>query len=42
MALIKKSISVFGAPIGVKPGNTLNQFDVVKYAAAYGTWLMPR
>ena len=38
MALIK-SISGIRGTIGGKPGNTLSPLDVVKYTAAYGTWL---
>jgi phosphomannomutase len=39
MALIK-SISGIRGTIGGKPGNTLSPLDVVKFTAAYGTWLM--
>jgi phosphomannomutase len=39
MALIK-SISGIRGTIGGKPGNTLSPLDVVKYTAAYGTWLV--
>lgn len=38
MALIK-SISGIRGTIGGKPGNTLSPLDVVKFTAAYGTWL---
>lgn len=39
MALIK-SISGIRGTIGGKPGNTLSPLDVVKFSAAYGTWLI--
>lgn len=39
MALIK-SISGIRGTIGGKPGETLSPLDVVKFTAAYGTWLM--
>ena len=39
MALIK-SISGIRGTIGGKPGNTLSPLDVVKYTAAYGTWII--
>lgn len=39
MALIK-SISGIRGTIGGKPGNTLSPLDVVKFTAAYGTWIM--
>ncbi|MCW3080805.1 phosphoglucosamine mutase [Segetibacter sp.] len=39
MALIK-SISGIRGTIGGKPGNTLSPLDVVKFAAAYGSWLL--
>ncbi len=39
MSLIK-SISGIRGTIGGKPGNTLSPPDVVKFTAAYGTWLM--
>jgi phosphomannomutase len=38
MALIK-SISGIRGTIGGKPGNTLSPLDVVKFTAAYGTWV---
>jgi phosphomannomutase len=38
MALIK-SISGIRGTIGGKPGNTLSPLDVVRFTAAYGTWL---
>jgi len=38
MALIK-SISGIRGTIGGKPGDTLSPLDVVKFTAAYGTWL---
>ena len=38
MALIK-SISGIRGTIGGKPGNTLSPLDVVKFTAAFGTWL---
>ncbi|MEI6185483.1 MAG: phosphoglucosamine mutase, partial [Bacteroidota bacterium] len=41
MALIK-SISGIRGTIGGKPGNTLSPIDVVRFAAAYGTWLNRR
>ena len=39
MSLIK-SISGIRGTIGGKPGNTLSPPDIVKFTAAYGTWLM--
>jgi len=39
MALIK-SISGFRGTIGGKTGDNLTPLDVVKFAAAYGTWLL--
>ncbi|WP_207493626.1 phosphoglucosamine mutase [Aridibaculum aurantiacum] len=39
MALIK-SISGIRGTIGGKPGDTLSPLDVVKFSAAYGTWLL--
>lgn len=39
MALIK-SISGIRGTIGGKPGNTLSPLDIVKFTAAFGTWLM--
>src|SRR6476620_1925657 len=39
MALIK-SISGIRGTIGGKPGETLSPLDVVKFTAAYGTWLL--
>jgi phosphomannomutase len=39
MSLIK-SISGIRGTIGGKPGETLSPLDVVKFSAAYGTWLM--
>lgn len=39
MSLIK-SISGIRGTIGGKPGNTLSPLDVVKFTAAYGTWLV--
>lgn len=39
MALIK-SISGIRGTIGGKPGETLSPLDVVKFTAAYGSWLM--
>lgn len=38
MTLIK-SISGIRGTIGGKPGNNLTPIDIVKFAAAYGTWL---
>jgi phosphomannomutase len=38
MALIK-SISGIRGTIGGKPGNTLSPLDVVRFTAAFGTWL---
>ncbi len=38
MALIK-SISGIRGTIGGKPGDTLSPIDIVRFAAAYGTWL---
>ncbi|HEX8675820.1 MAG TPA: phosphoglucosamine mutase, partial [Segetibacter sp.] len=39
MSLIK-SISGIRGTIGGKPGHTLSPLDVVKFSAAYGTWLI--
>jgi len=39
MALIK-SISGIRGTIGGKPGNNLTPLDIVKFASAYGTWLI--
>lgn len=39
MALIK-SISGIRGTIGGKPGETLSPLDIVKFTAAYGTWLI--
>ncbi len=39
MALIK-SISGIRGTIGGKPGETLSPLDVVRFTAAYGTWLL--
>jgi len=39
MALIK-SISGFRGTIGGKPNENLTPIDIVKFASAYGTWLM--
>src|SRR4051812_36178618 len=39
MALIT-SISGIRGTIGGKPGDTLSPLDVVKFTAAYGTWLL--
>ena len=41
MALIK-SISGIRGTIGGKPGESLSPVDIVKFAAAYGTWLKER
>ncbi|MEN9299109.1 MAG: phosphoglucosamine mutase [Bacteroidota bacterium] len=41
MALIK-SISGIRGTIGGKPGDTLSPLDVVRFTAAYGTWLAKR
>lgn len=41
MALIK-SISGIRGTIGGKPGESLSPLDIVKFAAAYGTWLQQR
>ncbi len=41
MALIK-SISGIRGTIGGKPGDTLSPLDIVKFTAAYGTWLMDK
>lgn len=41
MALIK-SISGIRGTIGGKPGESLSPVDIVKFAAAYGTWLQRR
>src|SRR6478735_8694297 len=39
MALIK-SISGIRGTIGGKPGDTLSPLDVVKFSAAFGSWLI--
>ena len=39
MALIK-SISGIRGTIGGKPGDGLTPVDIVKYTAAYGTWML--
>lgn len=39
MPLIK-SISGIRGTIGGKPGNTLSPLDIVKFTAAYGTWIL--
>jgi phosphomannomutase len=39
MALIK-SISGFRGTIGGKPNDNLTPLDIVKFASAYGTWLI--
>ena len=39
MALIK-SISGIRGTIGGKPGETLSPIDVVRFTAAFGTWLI--
>jgi phosphomannomutase len=41
MALIK-SISGIRGTIGGKPGESLTPVDIVKFAAAYGTWVLKR
>lgn len=41
MALIK-SISGIRGTIGGKPGESLSPVDIVKFAAAYGTWVQQR
>jgi phosphomannomutase len=41
MTLIK-SISGIRGTIGGKPGDTLSPGDIVKFTAAYGTWIMRR
>lgn len=41
MALIK-SISGIRGTIGGKPGETLSPLDIVKFTAAFGTWLMEK
>ncbi|QES89054.1 phosphoglucosamine mutase [Rhizosphaericola mali] len=41
MALIK-SISGIRGTIGGQPGDSLSPLDIVKFAAAYGTWLRKR
>ena len=41
MPLIK-SISGIRGTIGGKPGDTLSPLDTVKFAAAYGTWILNR
>lgn len=41
MALIK-SISGFRGTLGGKPGNNLTPVDIVKFAAAFGTWVISR
>ena len=38
MALIK-SISGIRGTIGGKPGESLSPLDIVKFSAAYGTWI---
>jgi phosphomannomutase len=38
MALIK-SISGIRGTIGGKPGDTLSPLDIVRFTAAFGTWL---
>src|SRR4028119_2403795 len=39
MALIK-SISGIRGTIGGKPGDTFSPLDIVKFSAAFGTWLI--
>ena len=39
MTLIQ-SISGIRGTIGGKPGEALTPYDIVKYTAAFGTWLM--
>ena len=39
MTLIK-SISGIRGTIGGEPGNNLSPLDAVKFAAAYGTWIL--
>src|SRR6476620_12541014 len=39
MPLIK-SISGIRGTIGGKPGDTLSPIDIVKFTAAYGTWIL--
>jgi phosphomannomutase len=41
MTLIK-SISGIRGTIGGKPGESLSPVDIVKFSAAYGTWLKQR
>jgi phosphomannomutase len=41
MTLIK-SISGIRGTIGGKPGESLTPLDIVKFSAAYGTWLLQR
>ena len=41
MALIK-SISGIRGTIGGKPGESLTPVDIVKFAAAFGTWVQER
>ena len=41
MALIK-SISGIRGTIGGKPGETLSPLDIVKFTAAFGTWLLEK
>jgi phosphomannomutase len=41
MALIK-SISGIRGTIGGKPGESLSPVDIVKFAAAFGTWVQLR
>src|SRR6188768_2236046 len=41
LALIK-SISGIRGTIGGKPGDGLTPVDIVKYSAAYGTWLLSK
>ena len=41
MTLIK-SISGIRGTIGGPPGNALTPVDIVKYAAAFGTWILSR
>jgi phosphomannomutase len=41
MALVK-SISGIRGTIGGKPGESLTPLDIVKFAAAYGTWIIKR
>ena len=39
MALIK-SISGIRGTIGGAPGDTLSPLDIIRFTAAYGTWIM--